>query len=175
MTELFLGGNGLVTESPSGGDVLVAPNVPGWTMSEPLPAALRVAGLPQLHVTVTPTSPAGGWLFAVLYDVYPDGRQVRIGWGAIDLKHHDGGNGAAATLVPGQPVVAKMEFEPTDALVGEGHRLRLALHMDGVEDILPSPVLSPMRVLFGEESVLRLPTIERANVVPTYAPPGMDS
>lgn len=171
--ELFLGGDGLVPATPSGGDMLVAPNVPASIRSEVLENATRIAGLPQVHVTVTPTSAAGGWLFSELYDIYPDGRAVRIGWGAIDLKHHDGGNGAPEALVPGQPIVALLQMEPVDALVGAGHRIELRLHMDGVEDIPASPVLAPIRVALGEDSVLRLPVIVRENVVPSYAPPGL--
>ena len=141
------------------------------TSSEPLEEPLRIAGLPQLHVTVTPTTPRGGYLFAELYDVYPDGRQVRVGWAAIDLRYHAGGNKDPATLVPGQPVVAMMEFEPVDALVAEGHRLRLVLHKDGVEDVLPSPSAEALRIDLGEgRTVLRLPAVDRPNLLRTYSP-----
>lgn len=95
-----------------------------------------------------------------------------MGWGAIDLRHHDGGNDDAATLVPGQPVLARMEFEPTDHLVAKGHRLRLVLHRNGVEDILPSPSSEPIALGLGEgKSVLRLPLVERPTILRTYTPP----
>ncbi len=138
--------------------------------TEPLDAALRVAGLPQLHFTATPTTATGGHLFAELYDVFPDGRAVRIGWGAINLRFAAGGNTEPVTLVPGQPVDVKMEFEPVDALVGEGHRLRVVVHKEGAPGTLPSP--DPSVVLLGE-GVLRLPSVERPNVVPSYEAPGL--
>ena len=181
MVELELSSEGLV---PMGNGTAGTAFVAGTggegrsyaTLSEPLAAPLRIAGLPQLHVTVTPTTPRGGYLFAELFDQYPDGRTVRAGWAAIDLRYHAGGNKEAATLVPGQPVVAKMEFEPTDTLVAQGHRLLLVLHKDGVEDVLPSPSPELLTIsLGGGKSVLRLPAVERPNLVPTYAPPGLEA
>jgi putative CocE/NonD family hydrolase len=142
--------------------------------SEPLEQDLRVAGLPQAHIQVVPTTAAGGYVFAELYDVFPDNRQVRIGWGAIHVRHHAGGNGEPANLAPGQPVTLMMELEPTDAHLGQGHRVRLVLHRDGVEDILPSPTNDPLVVaLGGGASVLRLPSVERADVLPAYSAPGL--
>jgi predicted acyl esterase len=174
MTEFDLGADGL---APAGegapGSGWVTQTARYTTTSEPLAAPLRIAGLPQLHVTVTPTTPRGGSLFAELWDVYPDGVSVRLGWAAIDLRHAEGGNGAPATILPGQPVVAKMEFEPVDAFVAEGHRLQLVLHKEGVEDVLQSPSPEPLMVGLGAGvSVLRLPAVERDTSLPPYAPVG---
>lgn len=144
-----------------------------WT-SEPLEQAVRVAGLPQLHVSVAPSTPAGGAVFAELYDVFPDGRTMRLGWAAMDLRFHAGGNTEPQPLVPGQAVLAMMEFEPVDALVARGHRLALALHKNGVEDIEPSMTPDSLQVeLGGGKSVLRLPVVERPTVLPTYTPPSL--
>jgi hypothetical protein len=96
-----------------------------------------------------------------------------VGWGAIDLKYHQGGNTEMQQLTPGQPVVAPMEFEPTDAHIGEGHRLRLVVHRLGVEDILPSPSSDPIALTLGSDSVLRLPVVERPDILPSYVPPGL--
>jgi predicted acyl esterase len=150
---------------------------PGQTLvyeSEALEGALRIAGLPQLHVTVTPLTPAGGAVFAELHDVWPDGRTMRIGWAAMDLRHHAGGNTEPQTLTPGAPVVALMQFEPVDAHVADSHRLRLVLHRDGVEDVEASLSNEPLVVSHGEEaSVLRLPEVERSDLVPAYRPAGL--
>ena len=140
-----------------------------WT-SDPFPEHVRIAGIPQLHVDVTPTTPRGGYLFAELYDVFPDGRAMRIGWAAMDLPHHAGGNGATAMLTPGEPVRALMEFEPLDAHVGAGHVLRVVFHKNGVEDVMASP--SPEALLIGG-GVLRLPTVERADLPSSYRPDGL--
>jgi predicted acyl esterase len=123
---------------------------------------LRIAGLPRLHVQAEPTTPQGGWLFAELYDVYPDGQSLYLGWAAMDLRYHEGGNTDPATLTPGEPVTAKMQFEPMDAHVAEGHQLRLVVHKAGVADIGPSPDPEPNVLHFGDgASVLELPTVER--------------
>lgn len=158
---------GQVGEWPVGGDSFTVD-------SEPLAGDLRIAGLPQVHVAVTPTTAAGAHLFAELYDVYPDGRAVRIGWGAMNLRYHAGGNEGMPTLTPGQTVTALMEMEPVDAHVGVGHKLRLVLHRDGVEDVLPGPNADPVVLELGAASLLRLPAIERADLVPSYAAPGLE-
>ncbi|PSG96726.1 hypothetical protein BRD56_09155 [Thermoplasmatales archaeon SW_10_69_26] len=130
--------------------------------SDALADDIRIAGLPRLHVDVTPTTTEGGWLFAELYDVYPDGQSLFLGWAAMDLRYHDGGNTDPATLTPGEPVTAKMQFEPMDAHVAEGHQLRLVVHKNGVADIPQSPSPEPNVLNFGDEaSVLELPTVER--------------
>ncbi len=144
-----------------------AENPVTWT-SDPLEDDLRVAGLPEVRFTATPSTPTGGWVVAELYDVFPDGQQVRIGWGVLNLMHHAGGNEAPQTLTPGQPVETAILFEPMDAHIGDGHQLRLVLHKDGVEDIPQSPDPSP--VVLSEAS-LHLPEIERPDLVPSYTPP----
>jgi predicted acyl esterase len=140
-----------------------------WT-SEPLDEAIRTAGLPALELTATPTTPQGGWVFAELYDVYPDGVSMRIGWGALNLAYHEGGNAEPATLTPGQPIDTQITFEPVDALVAEDHRLRLELHKSGVEDIPASPDPSPVEV---NDVNLVLPQIDRAETLATPTPPGL--
>jgi predicted acyl esterase len=142
--------------------------------SEPLEQDVRIAGLPQLALQVTPSTPVGGHVFAELYDIYPDGRSVRLSWAAMNLRFADGGNTQPVELTPGQPVAAMMEFEPTDAHLGQGHRLRLAVHRHGVEDILASPTMEPAELgLGGGASVLRLPLVQREDALPSYRPPGL--
>ncbi|HEX2021942.1 MAG TPA: CocE/NonD family hydrolase [Candidatus Thermoplasmatota archaeon] len=175
--ELELGDGVLVPKGNASGASempLAADGTLSWT-SEPLAQDMRIAGLPQIHVTVSPTTPVGGYLFAELHDVFPDGRTMRIGWAPIDLRYHAGGNTEPATLVPGQPVLAKMEAEPMDAHLGEGHRLRLVLHKNGVEDVRESPSKELLLIgVGGGLSVLRLPVIDRPDVLPTYNPPGLE-
>jgi predicted acyl esterase len=138
--------------------------------SEPLDEAKRVSGLPRFHVTVEPTTPAGGELFAELYDVWPDGTTTRLTWAAMNLRFHEGGNTDPATLVPGEPVTARMQFEPVDALVAEDHRLRLVVHKSGVEDVTASEDPEPNVVHLGSDSLLRLPTVDRPTEVEGTAP-----
>lgn len=127
-----------------------------------------VAGLPTLHVDVTPSTPTGGALFAELY-LGPVGEEVRIGWSAIDLRNHDGGNTDPQVLVPGQSVLAKMQFEPLDLLVPAASQLRIELHRAGVEDINPSLDPSPLVV---NDVTLNLPTTTSGEYVAIPMPPG---
>ncbi|HLE95856.1 MAG TPA: CocE/NonD family hydrolase [Candidatus Thermoplasmatota archaeon] len=120
--------------------------------SEALAADTRIAGLPQFHVTTVPHA-AGGQVFAELRDATDD---RRIGTATMDLRFAAGGN-EAKPVVPGQSLVALMEFEPLDALVPAGHVLELRVSYTG-RDYLPSPVGGPVEIGAG---VLRLPTIER--------------
>jgi len=161
------------TEQPVafGTGVVAAQSSDSWT-SEPLSENVRVAGTPRVTASVTPSTPTGGWVFAELYDVFPDGNEIRIGWGALDLRHYEGGNEEPATLVPGQPVDATITFEPMDAHVGEDHRLRLELHKDGVEDIPQSPDPSPVVV---SNPSLELPEIDREPGLENPTPPGPDA
>ena len=150
-----------------GGNVIVAPNQPASSTSAPLETAVRIAGLTRLPLVVTPTSAAPTHLFAELFDVYPDGVTTRLGWGAINLHYAAGGNTDPQPPVPGMPLTALLEFEPMDALIAQGHRLRLNLHMDGVEDILPGPASAPATIDMAA-SPLQLPTIERAGFLASY-------
>jgi len=140
-------------------------------VSQPLEDDLRIAGLPRLHVTAEPTTPEGGYLFAELYDVYLDGQRLYLGWAAIDLRYHDGGNTDPATLTPGEPVVAKMQFEPMDAHVAKGHQLELEIHKNSVADVTPSPSPEPSVLHLGEDSVLELDTVERDEALQPDAQP----
>jgi hypothetical protein len=53
-----------------------------------------------------------------------------------------------------------MEFLALDAVVPEGHKLKLVLTQT-VEDYLPTPVQSTVQVDVTDRSVLRLPTVDR--------------
>jgi putative CocE/NonD family hydrolase len=142
--------------------------------SEPLEQAVRIAGLPQLQLRAAPSTPVGGNVFAELFDVYPDGRSVFLSWAALNLRYHAGGNTQPAQLTPGEAVDAMLQFEPLDALLARGHRLRLVVHQEGVMDVLPSPSPEPVELHLGAgASVLRLPVVERPTIVPTYAAPGL--
>jgi predicted acyl esterase len=131
----------------------------GYSMSfrsAPLQAPLRIAGLAQFRVVVTPTGP-GGQIYAELRDVDQGGR--RLGHAIMDLRLAAGGTDAQP-VVPGMPLVARMEFEPFDVLVPAGHKLELFVSNTG-RDYLPSAVSDPVLLDASSASVLLLPTIER--------------
>ncbi len=120
---------------------------------------VRFAGLPQLHLTVTPTT-SGGHLLARLYDEGPDGKRLQVGRAWMDLRYHKGGTEIQA-VVPGMPILVAMEIMPLDVLIPAGHKLVLTVQQeDGIEPV-PSPATGPVTLHLGEYSTLRLPMITR--------------
>jgi predicted acyl esterase len=137
----------------------------------PLEEDLRLGGLPRVHVTVNPTAP-GGTIGAFLYDEDPaTGVLTRIGWTAMNLRFADGTE-TPQTVVPGEPLVAKMEIQPMDAVVPAGHTLVLRLAIDTPSDRTYALPIAPMQVEVGGDvtSVLELPVLERADAV-FFQPP----
>lgn len=93
--------------------------------TEPLTDDLRFAGLPTLPITVTPAGPRGV-VTARLYAESADGSRL-LTWAQMDLRFAAGGEQGTLVVTPGSSLVAHMEFEPVDAIVHEGDRLRLVL------------------------------------------------
>lgn len=98
----------------------------------PMQQTLRFAGFPNPHLTVTPTGP-GGYLTADLYLVSPEGNWSEVADGQMDLRFADGGR-TADEVVPGQPLVARMELGAVDAIVPEGWRLGLEISQGSAGD-----------------------------------------
>lgn len=120
----------------------------------------RIAGLARLPLRVTPTGP-GGQVYAELRDATDD---IHLGHAIMDLRLRDGGE-TAKPVVPGMPVMMRMEFEPMDVVVPAGHALELyfaTVDGDGTTggDYLPPVVDNPVTVDLGG-SVLKLPTVVR--------------
>ncbi len=127
----------------------------------------RIAGLPLFHVTVTPEGP-GGMVYAELRDATDD---RRIGHAIMDLRYHAGGT-EMQVVTPMQPIVAKMEFFPLDALVPAGNELELVVATGG-RDYMPSVVNNPVTIHADETSVLKLPLVQRDGSS-LFTPPGWD-
>lgn len=137
----------------------------------PLDEDLRISGLPRAHVTVTPDGP-GGYIAAWLMDVdLQAGTAKRIGWTSMNLKFADGTD-KSTPVVPGQPLLAKMEIQPMDAVVPAGHALALRVWVNGHSDRIPSLPPTPVSVNWGGSttSILELPIIERGEEV-FFTPP----
>lgn len=132
----------------------------------PFEQELSISGLPRVHVTVTPHGP-GGYLGAYLMDRDPAAALTeapkRIGWTSMNLRYHEGGD-AAKTVVPNQPIVARMEIQPMEAVLPAGHVLVLRVWVNPHADRIPSVPPSALTLSFGGNvhSVLELPLIERA-------------
>ena len=125
---------------------------------------VRIAGLPQLQLAVTPTGP-GGQVYVLMEDADTG---LHVGHAIMDLRYAAGGT-QMQPVVPGMALTAMMEFEPLDVIIPAGHKLRLTFTPTG-EDYLPSAVSSPVLIDQGA-SILRLPTIERG-MDAFFTPPG---
>lgn len=138
--------------------------------TEPLVEELRYAGTPKVHLTVTPTGP-GGHLTAVLYAVDGEGNAQRVGMGMMDLRWAEG-DGAMRPVVPGQPIVARMELEPIDAAVPAGGKLVLRVHQGayGIK-LVPAPTFPVLLDASGEKSVVVLDAFTRSAEAFHEAPP----
>jgi predicted acyl esterase len=127
--------------------------------SEAFAHGLRIAGLPTVHLAVTPTGP-GGHVTARLFAVGQEGPRL-LGRGGIDLRVAEGGSEPAEVVV-GEPLVARMTLEPLDAVVRPGERLAVVLDQGGYEERLYSLPTYPVTVRLGSgASVLTLPTFTR--------------
>lgn len=120
---------------------------------------MLVVGLPKVHVTVTPNGP-GGYMAAFLYE--RDGEQMtRLGWTTMNLAFADGSR-TRTEVVPGMPLLAKMEIQPMDAVVQEGNELVLRLWVFTDGDRLPTIPPSSVMLEIGDGlSILDLPTVVR--------------
>jgi len=118
----------------------------------------RIVGTPTFHVeaTISPFS-TSGHLFV---EMVQSSSEMHLGHAVMDLRFHQGGN-QGSPLVPGQTVLAKMEFFGMDVVVPEGDGIRLIISQTG-EDYVPSPVSTfPVSLSLGSESTLSLPSLDR--------------
>ncbi len=124
----------------------------------PLDEDMRIAGLPKVHVNVTPLGPSG-YMGAFLLDKAPDGTEKRIGWTGMNFRFADGTE-TPKDVTPNEPLLLKMEIQPMDAVVPAGHEL--VLRIGGVvpgDRIMPP---HPYPYIFAHgDGFLEVPVIER--------------
>ncbi len=91
--------------------------------SEPLAQALEIAGTPTVMLymssDVTDTD-----FYVTLTDVYPDGRAVRIAWGALRTRYRETPR-EAKLMIPGEIYSLHIDLAPVLNVFQEGHRIRL--------------------------------------------------
>jgi predicted acyl esterase len=138
--------------------------------TQPVEQETRISGLPRLHVTVTPSA-VSGHLAAWLYTVDEDDEWTNIGQAMMNLYFADGTE-TMRPLTPGQRILAKMEFQPLDAVVPAGHRIVVRVWENADQDRLPSVPPAPVTLHFGGTvpSHLELPIVERPENV-FFTPP----
>lgn len=142
-------------------------------VSAPFDTEFRFAGMPTLPLTITPLG-AGGHVAAMLYVV--DGVEMtRVGWGQIDLRFANGGE-TMTPVIPGEPIVARLQLEPLDVVVPAGATLALLLHQGTYGDHLPSVPTFPLQVEVGSgtESALTVLAFQRGEEA-YFVPPGKGS
>ena len=145
--------------SSIGGSMTILPdasNGPVWE-TEPLTETIRIAGVPRLHVDVT-TATVGGQLYALLEDCNQNDC-IHVGHAIMDLRYHAGGDDIQTWLPIFDTINAKMEFMPLDAVIAEGHTIRVSLLSTG-EDYLPASTSSIVTIQEGDTSTLQLDVID---------------
>jgi predicted acyl esterase len=145
--------------SSIGGSMTILPdasNGPVWE-TEPLTETIRIAGVPRLHVDVT-TATVGGQLYALLEDCYQN-ECIHVGHAIMDLRYYAGGDDIQTWLPIFETINAKMEFMPLDAVIADGHTIRVSLLSTG-EDYLPASTSSIVTIQEGDTSTLQLDVID---------------
>ncbi len=127
-----------------------APTNGFWTVSQPTPHDVRLAGLTTLTVEATTSSPLGGNLVGLLYDVAPDGSARLITRGAYKLP-------ASGTTT--------FEMWPADWKLPKGHRLALQLSAEDSVVYSPTYTGSTVTVTKGSVTLPLLTKLRKANLV----------
>ena len=118
----------------------------------------RIVGMPTLHmgarISVLGTS---GHLFV---EMQRESDGAHLGHAVMDLRFSDGGK-EGRVLLPGETVLAQMEFFAMDVVIPAGDSLILVISQTG-EDYVPSPVSTfPVTVFLDDRSTLSLSTVSR--------------
>ncbi|HVE98600.1 MAG TPA: CocE/NonD family hydrolase [Mycobacteriales bacterium] len=95
-----------------------------WSVSQPAPYDVRLAGLMRFNGQVSVQTPAGGNLVALVYDVNADGESRLMSRGAI--------------AVSGDEDVVSFDLWPQDWLLRKGHRIAVQLSADDSQMYLPT-------------------------------------
>jgi putative CocE/NonD family hydrolase len=115
-------------------DVVCAQPLCSSYASARLGAPMRVAGRPEVELTVRPAGPEGqvsAWLYAE-----DDRGRARIGWGQVDLRFPNDDE-ERHNVRPGEPLRVRIALEPLDAVVPAGGRLVLAISEGTAHNRLP--------------------------------------
>ena len=120
----------------------------------------RIIGMPTLHIgaRISVIPPATSGHLFVEMQRGSDG--AHLGHAVMDLRFSDGGKDGRV-LVPGETVLAQMEFFAMDVVVEAGDSLILVITQTG-DDYVPSPVSTlPVSVFLDDRSTLSLSTVNR--------------
>ncbi len=126
--------------------------------TDPLKAALTILGAPVVELEIEADQPSA-LIAARLNDLRPDGSDLRVSYGVLNLTHREG-HESPIPLRPGKPVRVRVQLNEIGHEFPPGHRIRLALSSAYWPMIWPSP--RPVRlVVHTGGSRLLLPVRER--------------
>ena len=118
----------------------------------------RIIGMPTIHMgaRISPLA-TSGHLFV---EMQRGSDGAHLGHAVMDLRYSDGGKDGKV-LIPGETVLAKMEFFAMDVVIEAGDSLILVVTQTG-EDYVPSTVSTlPVTVFLDDRSTLSLSTVTR--------------
>ena len=107
---------------------------------------LRLVGMPEVELRVTPTGPSG-FVAAYLLRTAEDGSRDLVGWGAGDLRFPNGKG--PKEVVAGEEMKLRFPLQPLDEVVHEGEELILLLDQ-GHADHMPTMPYYPVELRYGK-------------------------
>jgi hypothetical protein len=121
---------------------------------------IHISGLATFHLSAIPSFD-GGQIFVEMQDSVTG---LRLGHATMDIRYHEGGYDAK-TVIPGQTVIMKMEFQAIDALLPAGHGLKFILSDTGEDYLAPACGNSCTIHALPSMSIAELPIIYRTGEV----------
>jgi len=122
--------------------------------TEPLEHEVTILGAPVVVLAVESDQPDA--LVAVrLNDIRPDGGDLRVTYGVLNLTHLDG-HEKPVPLKPGKVVTARVQLREIGHIFPAGHRIRIAISTAYWPTIWPSPRTVRLRI-HTDETHLTLP------------------
>ncbi len=91
--------------------------------SEPLTQALEIAGTPTATLYISSDAPDTDF-YVTLSDVYPDGRAIRIAWGAMRTRYRESLR-EAKLMTPNEIYKIQIELAPIVNVFQPGHQFRV--------------------------------------------------
>jgi predicted acyl esterase len=126
--------------------------------SEPLAEELTILGAPVVELELEADQPDG--LVAVrLNDLRPDGSDLRVSYGILNLTHRNG-HATPVPVEPGKRMAVRVQLNEIGHVFPAGHRIRLATSTAYWPIVWPSPRAVRL-VLHAGGSRLTLPVRER--------------
>jgi hypothetical protein len=122
----------------------------------PFTEDVHLAGMPTIHVDVTPHTTNSGHIFIEM----TDDNGMHLGHAVMDLRFHAGGRDGNPSLVPFSSVTAMIEFLPMDVFLAAGESIHFTLSQTG-EDYVPSPAAAGDYSINWDTGTLTIPLVDR--------------